>query len=64
MPLTPKGKKILQKFIEQYGERGRDVFYASLVKGTIPDRGIHEKGTGKLEKAKRAYRKKHKKKKK
>jgi len=63
MPLTDKGKKILKKFIEQYGERGRNIFYASLVKGKIPDKGIHGKGTGKLEKAKRSYAKKHKKKK-
>jgi hypothetical protein len=63
MPLTKKGEKLLKKFIEQYGERGRNIFYASLVKGTIPDSGIHGKGTGKLEKAKRTYRKRNKKKK-
>jgi len=64
MPLTEKGKEILKKFIEQYGEEGKNIFYASLVKGTIPDKGIHKKGTGKLEKAKRTYAKRHKKKKK
>jgi hypothetical protein len=63
MPLTKKGKEILKKFIEQYGERGREVFYASLVKGKLKDHRIHGKGTGKLEKAKRSYAKKHKKKK-
>jgi len=63
MPLTPKGKKLLKKFIEQYGERGRDIFYASLVKGKLKDKGIHGKGTGKLAKAKRTYQRKHKKKK-
>jgi hypothetical protein len=63
MPLTKKGEKLLKKFIEQYGERGRNIFYASLVKGTIPDKEIHGKGTGKLEKAKRSYQRKHKRKK-
>lgn len=59
MPLTKKGKKVLKKFQEQYGkERGKEVFYASLVSGRLKDRGLHEKGSGKLEKAKRTYKKK------
>jgi len=63
MPLTKKGEKLLKKFIEQYGERGRNIFYASLVKGKLKDKGIHGKGTGKLAKAKKTYQKRHKKKK-
>jgi hypothetical protein len=63
MPLTKKGEKLLKKFIEQYGERGRNIFYASLVKGKLKDKGIHGKGSGKLAKAKRTYQKRHKKKK-
>ena len=36
MPLTDKGKKILEKMKEQYGsDKGESVFYASANKGTI-----------------------------
>lgn len=36
MPLTPKGKKILQKMQEEYGEaKGKAVFYASRTRGRI-----------------------------
>lgn len=36
MPLTPKGRKILQKMQEEYGARkGEAVFYASRNKGKI-----------------------------
>jgi hypothetical protein len=62
MPLTPRGKEILKKFQEQYGkEEGKRFFYASIVKGTLKDKGLHGKGTGKLEKAKRTYQHKRKK---
>jgi hypothetical protein len=62
MPLTKKGREILKKFQEQYGEEeGKKFFYASIVKGTLKDKGLHGKGTGKLEKAKRTYQRKHKK---
>lgn len=41
MPLTPKGLKILQNMIKQYGKKkGEDVFYASENKGTI--KGVHK----------------------
>jgi len=62
MPLTKKGEKLLRKFQEQYGkEEGKKFFYASIVKGTLKDKGLHGKGTGKLEKAKRTYKHKRKK---
>ena len=62
MPLSKKGKEILKKFIEQYGERGSDIFYASIVKGKLPFEKLHkDKGTGKLLKARRTYAKKKKK---
>ena len=36
MPLTKKGKLILDKMKEEYGkERGQRVFYAAANKGTI-----------------------------
>jgi len=62
MPLTKKGREILKKFQEQYGkERGKEIFYASIVKGILPSKGLHTKGSGKLEKAKRTYQRKKKK---
>jgi hypothetical protein len=62
MPLTAKGKKVLKKIQNQYGkEKGKQVFYASIVKGKLPDKGLHSKGSGKLEKAKRTYLKKRRK---
>jgi len=62
MPLTKKGREILKKFQEQYGkEEGKKFFYASIVKGVLPSKGLHEKGSGKLEKAKRTYQRKKKK---
>jgi hypothetical protein len=63
MPLTAKGRKILKKFQEQYGkEEGRKFFYASIVKGILSDKGLHGKGSGKLEKAKRTHARKKQKK--
>lgn len=42
MPLTPKGRKILQKMQEEYGARkGEAVFYASLNKGKITGVDLH-----------------------
>jgi hypothetical protein len=36
MPLTRKGRSILQSMEEQYGpKKGKRVFYASVNKGTI-----------------------------
>jgi hypothetical protein len=62
MPLTSKGKKILRKFQEEYGkEEGKKFFYASIVKGTLKDKGLHGKGSGKLEKAIRSHQKKKRK---
>ena len=58
MPLTAKGRKVLQKFKEQYGEKGEDIFWASIVSGKLPDKKLHKKGSGKIEKAKRTYKRK------
>ena len=46
MPLTKKGKKILQAMKQQYGaKKGEEVFYASQNKGTV--KGTHKKTTRK-----------------
>ena len=38
MPLNKKGKEIMANMVNQYGsERGKEVFYASVKKGTIKD---------------------------
>jgi hypothetical protein len=61
MPTTAKGKKILSAMKKQYGiKKGKAIYYASIVKGKI--KGAEGKGTGRLEKAKRTYKKKNKKK--
>ena len=50
MPLTTKGKKILRNMRKQYGaKKGKQVFYASINKGTI--KGAHK--TRKSKKKKR-----------
>ena len=61
MPITEKGRKILTAMKKKYGDKkGKEIYYASIVKGTI--KGAEGKGgTGKLDKAKRTYAKKHKK---
>lgn len=42
MPLTAKGKKILAEMQKEYGaKKGKEVFYASVNKGTIT--GVHPK---------------------
>ena len=63
MPQTKKGKKILKNMKKTYGEKkGKEVYYASIVKGKV--KGAEGKGgTGKLEKAKKTYSKKHSKRK-
>jgi len=60
MPLTKKGREILKKFQEQYGkEEGKRFFYAAIVKGNIPHSKVAKgKGSGKLLKAIRTYKKK------
>ena len=61
MPQTSKGAKIMKAMIKEYGkEKGKEVYYASIVKGKV--KGAEGKGgTGKLAKAKKTYAKKHKK---
>lgn len=41
MPLTKKGKKIMTAMTEEYGKKGKKVFYASKNKGTI--KGVDKK---------------------
>ena len=49
MPLSKKGKKIMQAMRKQYGEKeGEKVFYASINKGTIS-------GVEKTEESKMSY---------
>lgn len=59
MPQTKKGKEIMSAMIKEYGsEKGKEVYYASIVKGKI--KGVEGGGgTGKLAKAKNTYKKKH-----
>jgi hypothetical protein len=46
MPLTDKGRSLLEEFKQEYGpEKGREVFYAAANKGTIT--GVHETSKGK-----------------
>ncbi len=43
MPLTAKGRKIMDEMMAEYGsEKGKSVFYASANKGTI--KGVHKGG--------------------
>jgi hypothetical protein len=60
MPLTEKGQRILKEMKDEYGpEKGREVFYASLNKGTIS--GVEEKSGGnKQSKSSRKSRSKNK----
>ena len=44
MPLTTKGRKIMQKMKKTYGaKKGEEVFYASQNKGKLS--GTHKKGS-------------------
>ena len=63
MPRTKSGSKALRSMKKQYGvSKGEDIYYASIVKGK-PGSGQWEGkgGTGKLAKARKTYKKKHKK---
>jgi len=45
MPLTKKGKKIKAAMVKQYGaDKGKQVFYASINKGTV--KGAEAKSSG------------------
>ena len=59
MPQTKKGKKIEDAMEKEYGaEKGKRIYYASIVKGKI--KGVEGKGgTGTLVKAKKTYKKNH-----
>jgi len=35
MPLTDKGRKIMASMKKEYGDKGKEVFYASKNKGSI-----------------------------
>ncbi|MEM5875560.1 MAG: hypothetical protein QXX45_03270 [Candidatus Aenigmatarchaeota archaeon] len=44
MPLTPTGRKVLKKFIEQYGEEeGKKYFYAAINKGVKGSEKWHKR---------------------
>ena len=51
MPLTEKGKKIMNSMKKQYGKDAESVFYAAKNKGTI--KGVDKKQTGGLSGGKR-----------
>lgn len=57
MPQTKKGKEIMSAMIKENGvEKGKEVYYASIVKGKI--KGVEGKGgKGTLAKAKETYKK-------
>jgi len=57
MPQTKKGKKIENAMEKEYGtEKGKRIYYASIVKGKI--KGVEGSGgTGRLAKAKKSYKK-------
>jgi len=61
MPQTKKGKKIENAMEKEYGtEKGKRVYYASIVKGRI--KGVEGKGgKGILAKAEKTYAKNHRK---
>ncbi len=59
MPQTKKGKEIMSAMVKEYGpKKGREVYYASIVKGKI--KGVEGKGgKGTLSKARRTYKREH-----
>lgn len=59
MPRTKKGKKIFSAMRKEYGPtRGKEVYYASIVKGKV--KGAEGPGgTGKLRKAMATYAREH-----
>lgn len=59
MPQTKKGKEIMSAMIKEYGARkGKEVYYASIVKGKI--KGVEGGGgKGTLAKAKKTYNRTH-----
>ena len=59
MPQTKKGEKVENAMEKEYGiEKGKRVYYASIVKGKI--KGVEGKGgTGKLAKAEKTYKRNH-----
>jgi hypothetical protein len=59
MPQTKKGRKIENAMEKEYGtEKGKQVYFASIVKGKI--KGVEGKGgKGTLAKAKKTYKKNH-----
>jgi len=58
MPLTAKGKKLLRKFKQEYGnEKGERVFYASANSGKIT--GVHPNSKKKYVRALKRKRRKN-----
>ena len=64
MSRTKTGEKVMRTMKKQYGkEKGEDVYHASIVKGKPGTSKWEGKGgTGKLAKARRTYKRTHKKK--
>ena len=64
MPRTKAGEKTMRAMKKQYGaKKGEDVYYASIVKGKPGTSKLEGRGgTGKLAKARRTYKRTHKKK--
>jgi len=63
MPRTKTGEKVIRSMRKKYGERAEEVYHASIVKGVPGSKKWEGKGgTGKLEKARRTYKRTHKKK--
>lgn len=61
MPITKVGKQILKEMESKYGaEKGKGVFFGSIVKGKAGSSKWHgKKKGGTLAKAKRTYQKVH-----
>ena len=61
MPTTKAGKKVLANMMAEYGaKKGKNVYFASIVKGKKGSSKWEGKGgTGKLAKAKRTFAKEH-----
>lgn len=43
IPLTKSGKKVLSKFKKEYGENGKDVFYAMENEGKLSKKLFRKK---------------------
>jgi hypothetical protein len=51
-PLTEAGKKTLKSMVKEFGSKGKEVFYASMEKGTIPKHKMEMHSMAKMSKKK------------